>query len=489
VSVSLKILMIASEAVPFSKTGGLGDVAGALPAALARLGHRVTLVVPFYRGSADGAEIGRLNLTLGPRRFEAVLREQSITDGAQAILLDCPPLYDRDAIYGEYEDNAVRFAFLSRAALEAAIHFGARPSIVHAHDWQAGLAPVYLKTRYRDHPVIGGVPTVFTIHNIAYQGLFSPNWLPAIDLGLDIYSPDGLEYWARISFLKGGIYYSEALTTVSRKYAEEIQTPELSFGFDGIVRRRAADLVGITNGIDQEQWNPARDRFLPEPYDATDLSGKRVAKREVLRELGLPADGSDLGRPLVAMISRLAYQKGLDLFEQIADRLMKLDATYVVLGSGERRYEDFWREMARRNPARVGTRIGFDERLAHLIEAGADIFVMPSRYEPCGLNQMYSLRYGTIPVVRATGGLDDTVTDYSGPGSRGTGFKFVEFSGTALIQALTRALDAYRQPNVWRALQLEGMRQNHSWDASALEYVKVYERVIQRASPGMAPIG
>ncbi len=481
--------MIASEAVPFSKTGGLGDVAGALPAALARLGHRVTLVVPRYRGSARGSEIGRLSLTLGGRRFDVALREHAITDGAQAILLDCPALYDRDAIYGDYEDDAVRFAFLSRAAFEAAIHFGARPSVVHGHDWQAGLAAVYLKTRYRDDPVLGGVPTVFTIHNIAYQGLFSPAWLPAIDLGADTYSPDGLEYWARISFLKGGIYYSEAITTVSRKYAEEIQSPELSFGFDGIVRRRAADLVGITNGIDQEQWNPARDRFLPEPYDATDLSGKRVAKREVLRELGLPADGLTLERPLVAMISRLAYQKGFDLFEEVADQLPNLNASYVVLGSGERKYEDFWREMARRHPDRVGARIGFDERLAHLIEAGADIFVMPSRYEPCGLNQMYSLRYGTVPVVRATGGLDDTVTDYAASESRGTGFKFVEFTGAALLGALTRALDAYAQPDVWKALQLEGMRQNHSWDASALEYVKVYERVIARASPGKAPIG
>lgn len=475
----LSILMIASEAVPFAKTGGLADVAGSLPRALARLGHRVTLVVPRYRGVQAGVLLDRWTITMGSVRLEAALFEEPLVDGARALLVDCPALYDRDAIYGEYDDNPRRFAFLVRAALEATVRAAVRPSLVHAHDWQAGLAPVYLKARFAGDSILGGVPSVFTIHNVAYQGMCDRAWLPELDLGWDLFSPQGLEFWGRASFLKAGITSSGLITSVSRKYAQEIQTREYGYGFEGILSSRAADLVGITNGIDTEVWDPSRDPLLPQPYDASDLSGKAVAKREVLRTLGLPHDPASLERPLVVIVSRLAYQKGFDLLEALAEELPRLPATFAVLGTGERRYEAFWRMMAARFPDRIGARIGFDDRLAHLMEGGGDMLLMPSRYEPCGLNQMYSLRYGTIPVVRATGGLDDTVVDFTGePGRGGNGFKFVEYTPQALLAALRRAFDAFGRPAVWGELQREAMRQDHSWDASAAEYVKVYERAI-----------
>jgi starch synthase len=361
------------------------------------------------------------------------------------------------------------------------------PSVVHAHDWQAGLAPVYLKTRFASHRTLGGTPSVFTIHNLAYQGMFEPDWLPRLDLSWDLLGIDALEFWGRISLLKGGINYSELITTVSPRYAAEIQTPEYGFGFDGILRRRSADLAGVLNGIDVEQWNPARDGHLPAPYDADDLSGKQAAKVAVLQQYGLRADERALKRPLVGMISRMVDQKGFDLIAALPSEIAGLDASFVVLGTGEPRYQDFWRGLAVRHPERIGARIGFDEGLAHLIEAGADIFLMPSRFEPCGLNQMYSMRYGTVPVVRRVGGLADTVRDYSRGRPDATGFVFEEYTPSALLAALSRALTLFREPAGWRALQLAGMRQDHSWDRSAREYVKIYERAMNLAPRPATP--
>ncbi len=348
---------------------------------------------------------------------------------------------------------------------------------MHAHDWQAGLAPVYLKTLYEGHPVLGGTPSVFTIHNLAYQGVFASSWLPRLDLPGDLVSSDRLEYWGRISFLKGGINDADLITTVSPKYAEEIQTPEFGFGFDGIVRRRAADLFGILNGIDTEKWDPERDGFLPAPYSASDLSNKRAAKAAVLERYRLPVDERTMTRPVIGMISRMVEQKGLDLIAASAGEIPRLEATFIVLGTGDSRYEALWRDLAAAYPDRIGAQIGFDEALAHLIEGGADMFLMPSRFEPCGLNQMYSLRYGTVPIVRAVGGLADTVEDGA------TGFVFAEYTAEALLQVLRRALTAFQDPRNWRALQLAGMKQDHSWDRSAREYVRIYERAITR--PGL----
>jgi starch synthase len=465
------VLMIGSEAVPFAKTGGLADVLGALPPALARLKWDATLVMPRYRGIEAGTLCDEFAVGVGGYTRTARFFDAPMDDGARAVLVDVPDLYDRDELYSEggigYADNARRFGFLVRAALEFAVKRAAAPSIVHAHDWQAGLAPVYLKTLYAAHPLFVETAAVFTIHNLAYQGVFEQDWLPRLDLPWDLLSIDRMEFWGRISYLKGGITEADIVTTVSPRYAQEIQTAELGFGFDGILRHRSDRLAGIRNGIDADRWNPATDAHLPERFDASNLAGKRAAKRELLARFGLPADEE---RPLVGMISRMVEQKGCDLIAAIADHLPKLGAGFVVLGTGEARYEHLWRTLASQYPDRIAARIGFDEALAHLIEAGSDLFLMPSRFEPCGLNQMYSLRYGTVPVVHAVGGLADTVVDGR------TGFVFEEYAPEALRAALARALRAFQNKAKWQALQAAGMKQDYSWDRSAREYVKIYKR-------------
>jgi starch synthase len=479
---SRSVLIIGSEAVPFAKTGGLGDVLGALPMALARLGWSVSLALPRYRGVTAGSLVERFPVGVGGYTREVGFYEAPLEAGARALLVDCPDLFDREGLYGadhvDYPDNARRFAMLVRAALEFAARRDVRPSVVHAHDWQAGLAPVYLRTLYASHPVLGAMPSVFTIHNLAYQGLFPPDWLPRLDLPLELFSIERLEYWGSISFLKGGINDANLITTVSPQYAREIQTPEFGGGFDGILRRRSTDLVGVLNGIDTHLWDPMRDPYLPVPFGPDDLSGKTAAKREVLERCGLPVGDAAMRRPLIGMISRMVDQKGFDLIASVNESLMRLDATWVVLGTGEARYQDMWRSTAARHPDRAGARIGFDESLAHLIEGGADMFLMPSRFEPCGLNQMYSLRYGTVPIVHGVGGLADTVRDESERSTASTGFVFREYTGEALLAALGRALRVFADGPGWRALQLAGMRQDNSWDRSAQEYVKMYQRAI-----------
>ena len=474
------VLIVGSEAQPFAKTGGLADVLGALPSALSRLGWHATVVLPRYRGVAAGAAVETFPVTVGGFTRDAAFLEAPLPDGARAILVDCPDLYDRDALYGvgnvDYTDNALRFAFLARAALEFAGRRGEPPLVVHAHDWQAGLAPVYLSTLYASHPVLAGTPSVFTIHNLAYQGIFDAALLPSLDLGWDQLAVDRLEYWGRISFLKGGINASRIVTTVSKRYAEEIQTPALGFGFDGILRSRGAELVGILNGIDTQAWDPAFDGFLPARFDADHLAPKAKVKIAVLRRFGLPAGGAAAKRPLVGIVSRMVDQKGFDLIAALADDLPGLDASFVVLGTGDPAYQNMWRALAARHPDRIGAQIGFDEALAHLIEGGADIFLMPSRFEPCGLNQMYSMRYGTVPVVHEVGGLADTVRDYRPGRRRSTGFVFSAYTPAALLEALTRALALFADRRKWRALQVAGMEHDFSWDRSAQEYVKIYER-------------
>jgi starch synthase len=473
------VLLIGSEAQPFAKTGGLADVLGALPPALQRLGWDATVALPRYRGVTAGTLVETFPVTVGGFTRDAGFYEAPLAGGARALLVDCPDLYDRAGIYGvdttDYPDSPRRFAFLSRAALEFAARRGAGPSVVHAHDWQAGLVPVYLRTLYASHPVLGGTPAVFTIHNLAYQGAYEPDWLPRLDLGWEHLTIDRLEFYGRVSLLKGGIVDASVITTVSPRYAQEIQTPAFGFGFDGILRARAADLVGILNGIDTTEWDPAHDPFLPAPYDADHLAGKREAKLAVLQRYSLTADEAALTRPLIGMVSRMVDQKGFDLIAAALEDLMRLDAAFVVLGTGEPRYQDMWRAVAARYPDRIGARIGFDESLAHQIEGGADIFLMPSRFEPCGLNQMYSMRYGTVPVVNGVGGLLDTVTDGV------TGFILRAYTPAALLEALNRALAAFEERPTWQALQAAGMRQDFSWDRSAREYVKIYERALAGA--------
>ena len=475
----MRILMIASECTPFAKTGGLADVVGALPRALARLGQSVDVVMPRYRGITAGRLAGRVKVSVEGRSAAADVYVTADRD-VRTVFIDYPEYYDREQLYGDgngdYPDNPARFALLTRAALEWGASSGERYDIVHAHDWQAGLAPVLLAHTYQRTEAFHRAAAVFTIHNLAYQGVFDAGWMQRLGLGADLMHVDALEYWGRISFLKGGVVFSRLLTTVSPRYAQEIQTAPFGFGFDGILRGRAADLIGILNGIDYDQWDPCRDRYLPVPYDAAHLEGKDAAKRLVLESFGLPAGAEGLRRPLVAMISRLVDQKGFDLVAQIAGELPLLGVAFVLLGTGDHRYEDLWRTLALQHPDRIAARIGFDEALAHRIEGGADLFLMPSQFEPCGLNQMYSLRYGTVPLVRATGGLYDTVRNFDPSTGEGTGFTFEPYAAAALLQTLRRALSTYEDRPVWRRLQVAGMRQDFSWDSSARKYVAAYER-------------
>ncbi len=471
--------MVSSEAQPFSKTGGLADVANSLTRALGRIGHQVTLVTPRYRGVGGGKTIGTVRAFIADYWFEAALQEVPLGPGVRALLVDCPPLYDRDGIYADHNrdftDNALRFAFLSIAALEWASTRPDAPAILHGHDWQAGLLPVYAR-RFAWRSAAPG--TIFTIHNLAYQGVFDKNWVPRLGLGWEDFHVNGFEFWDRMSLLKAGVMFSDRLTTVSPTYAHEIQRSDYGHGFEGVIRSRANRLHGILNGIDDEEWNPARDPYLPAPFDTRDLAGKHEAKRAVLEAFGLPRDEAAMARPLIGLVSRMVDQKGLDLIAATARELAGLEASFVVVGTGDPRYQDMWRRLAAAVPERIGVFIGFDERRAHLVEGGADVFLMPSRYEPCGLNQMYSMRYGTVPVVRAVGGLVDTVRPYDPAGGQGTGFLFSEYAPRALLSALRQALDTYRHPEAWRQLQVNGMRQDFSWERSAAEYVQVYKRVM-----------
>ena len=475
---SLSILMIASEALPFSKTGGLGDVAGALPLALGRLGHRVTLVTPKYRAVQSQGTIRTIQVGgIGGAIADTRLIEQPLTDNVRAVLVDRPELYDRESLYGaggDFPDNPRRFAFLCRAALEYAVQSGEAFDILHAHDWQAGLAPVYLRTRYAAESRLSGMTSVFTIHNLAYQGNFPSDWLGPLELGPEMMSVDALEFWGQISLIKGGILFSDSVTTVSPTYAREIQTEEYGAGLDGVLATRAAVLHGILNGIDHDRWDPRRDPFLPEPYDEQSLEKKESAKRALFELLSPHVPFDRFPRPLVGVISRLVDQKGFDLFAEAVPSLLP-SGSFAVLGTGDLRYEKLLLDLAATYPDRFAAKIGFDESLAHLIEAAADIFLMPSRFEPCGLNQMYSMRYGTVPVVRATGGLADTVTDYNDAARTGTGFTFRPYTAAAMLGAMERARAAFANSRTWKTLQVAGMRQDFSWDRSAGEYVKLYE--------------
>ena len=477
----MKILMIASEAVPFSKTGGLADVAGALPLALRGLGHEVGVVLPLYRMTRlENSEtlFPALTIPLGPHTHFPSIRTV-VHHGVRFYFVAYPPYFDRGALYGtpagDYPDNAERFALFSRAALEIAqLHF--QPDVFHCHDWQSALAPVLLRSLYGRSPAIGRTPVLFTIHNLGYQGLFRPEVLAQIGLPAGLFTMDGLEFYGKVNLLKGGLVFSDALNTVSRGYAREIQTEEYGFGLDGLLRHRSLVLSGILNGVDYAHWNPATDKHLAARYSPEDLGGKRECKRDLLGVFGLPA--ANLDRPLVGIVSRLSAQKGADLIEEAAAELLALDFALVVLGSGDAVYEELFRTLAARYPEKVAVRIAYDDAVAHKIEAGADMFLMPSRYEPCGLNQIYSLKYGTVPIVRATGGLDDTVENFDPATGKGVGFKFQDYTGPALVGAVRAALATFRRPEQWRRLVANGMAQDYSWGASAAQYFKLYEGLV-----------
>jgi starch synthase len=473
----MRILFVASEGLPFSKTGGLADVVEALPKALVTLGHEVAVILPRYRATKTATIIlPSLTIPMGSRlRFPAAADGTSI-GGVRYYFVEDAAYFDRPQLYGEggkdYPDNAERFAEFSRAAIEIIKHVWPA-DVIHCHDWQSALVPVLLRTQYSDDPLVGHLPVVFTIHNMGYQGLFPRNVLAKIGLPEVLFSPSGIEFFGQVNFLKAGLVFADYLTTVSRKYAQEIQTPEFGHGLDGVVRSRADRLRGILNGVDYTAWSPESDLHIAAKYSATDLSGKQICKQDLLAQFKLPLD--NLGRPLIGIVSRFADQKGFDLIAEDAEALMKEDLAIVALGTGEPKYEQLFRELAARYPKRVGVKVAYDNVIAHKIEAGADMFLMPSRYEPCGLNQMYSLRYATVPVVHATGGLDDTIEPFDLEHGTGTGFKFLEYSGKAMLECIRQALHCYAHEKIWRRIQLNGMSKDFSWGASAREYAKLYE--------------
>jgi starch synthase len=464
-----RILMVASEASPFAKTGGLADVLGSLPAALARRGEEVGVVIPRYRIAQvnDPERIwNAMPVHVGPHRFLVDI-DQVIYHGVRYLFLHCPRLFDRPGIYNQaevdYADNHIRFGLLNRAALEIA-RLIFRPDVFHAHDWPAGLLALYLRSGFAGDPTFFGAKTVLTIHNLGYQGNFPASALG--DLGIDpaLHHPEGLEFFGRISFLKAGVVWSDAVNTVSPTYAREVQTPEFGFGFDGLLRSRAHKLTGILNGVDYDEWDPQHDPYLPAHYSSADLSGKLQCKLALLDELGLPHNPD---RPLIGIVSRFVHQKGFDLLGEIAAPLAEENVAFAVLGSGDGRIESMLRYFGYVRPDKFGVRIGYDNGLAHRIEAGADMFLMPSRYEPSGLSQMYSLRYGTVPIVRATGGLEDTVDDE-------TGFKFRGYSPLALFGAIREALGAHEDRQSWQSRMRRGMAKDFSWDVSAARYQELY---------------
>ena len=489
--VFMHIAFAASECVPFSKTGGLADVVGALPRALAAAGHQVSVYVPRYRQTklTDAQTVVR-SITIpfdDHYRFCSVVSAGNQA-GVRFYFVEYPPFFDRDALYGtssgDFPDNAERFALFSRAVLEASKILGV-PHVFHCHDWQSALIPVLLRTQYAEDPAFRDVATVFTIHNMGYQGLFSPDTLPLLSLPWDLFTMSKMEFFGNVNFLKGALVYSDFITTVSRKYSQEIQTTEFGFGLEGVLRDRAATVTGILNGVDYDEWSPQTDKFIAAKYSTDDLTGKADCKRDLLAAFGVA--GADLRLPVIGIVSRFAAQKGFDLIAQIMDRLAREDMIVVALGNGDKQYEEMFLRLQKQFPQKIAVRVAYDNSLAHKIEAGSDMFLMPSKYEPCGLNQIYSLKYGTVPVVRATGGLDDTIEPWDARTGRGTGFKFSDYSGESLLLTVKEALKAFRDQPSWRNLMRNGMNKDFSWNASAKEYVRVYERSRQsRSAPSPA---
>ncbi len=478
----LHIVHVTSEMLPYAKTGGLADVTAALPKAQVKLGHRVTVFLPRYASVAfpPGEFMGSVHVPVDSVHRSAGFYRTTSKDGVEVVFIEHPSFFERGLPYGEggadYPDNRLRFAFLSRAAIEYYRSRGERPSLFHAHDWHAGLVPVYLKTFYWDDPTLFRMPSVFTIHNASYQGVFGLDTASVLGLPWNLATSAALEYHGGVSYMKGGILFSELLTAVSPQYAVEIQG-DLGQGMDGVIRSRAADLEGILNGVDYDEWDPRVDTHIARNYSAQDASGKAECKADLLRSVGLP-EFPDL--PVVGITSRLVHQKGFDIVVGSWWDLEHRPLRLVALGSGSSAVEDGLRALAMRNPDRFAARIGYDTALAHKIQAGADMFLMPSRFEPCGLTQMYALRYGTVPIVRGTGGLVDTVEQWKPATRQGTGFRFESADGTGMMWAIDQALAAYEDRKAWAKLRQNGMAKQFTWERAARAYDDVYRRAMAR---------
>jgi starch synthase len=469
----MRVAVISAEAVPYSKTGGLGDVAGALPKALKRIGVDSLLITPCY-WQTKGEYLWQTAIDDLPVNWRGGIYHAkafySEANGSPTFLIDAPSIFHRDSIYGYREDHE-RFAFFSRAALALLRRIGDAPDIVHLNDWHTGFAAVELAARRRIDPYWRGTRSVFSIHNMAYQGGFDLGELWGLGF-TSAFAANAVSFNGYASAMKAGLEVSDTLSAVSRRYALEIQTPENGYGLDWLTRRRSGRLFGITNGVDYEVWDPAVDPTLPAHFSMGDLSGKRECKRALLEYFGLPVD---LERPVLAIVTRLTPQKGIELVRQGAGDILATGAYFIALGSGEKDAERFLQAMRDYAPSRVGVYIGYNEPLAHLIEAGADMFVMPSKFEPCGLNQMYSLRYGTVPIVRAVGGLDDTVQNWDSVTETGNGFKFTPYRSDKLLEKVYEARFSYEDKATWAKIQRNGMAVDNSWDNAARKYVELYE--------------
>ncbi|OFV97327.1 MAG: starch synthase [Acidobacteria bacterium RIFCSPLOWO2_12_FULL_54_10] len=483
----LKILIAASEGVPYSKTGGLADVIGALPGELSGLGMQVAVVLPRYRQTKlDKPKIliPSLTVSLGNTlHFPAIWTKKGKED-VEWFFVDYPPFFDRDSLYvgrdgTDYPDNPERYSLFSRCVLEIAKR-EFQPDVIHCHDWQAGLTPVLMKTAYASDPLLSGIPSIFTIHNIGYQGQFPTDALLKSGLSWDLFTKERLEFYGKVNFLKGALVYSDWITTVSRKYSQEIQTAEYGFGLEGVLQERTGRISGILNGVDYSEWDPSVDRLIAANYNPSNLAGKAVCKKDVMEQFGFKDKNSDW--PLLGIVSRFAQQKGADLITAAAEQLLTRNVRLIALGSGEPVYEAMFRDLAKRYPDKVGVKIAYDNTLAHKIEAGADMFLMPSHYEPCGLNQIYSLRYGTVPVVRATGGLDDTIEEYNPNTGTGTGFKFSKVAAEDFLKALFKALSVYSDSAKWKLVMRNGMKKDFSWKNSAGQYLDLYRKLAQKKS-------
>jgi starch synthase len=479
----MKIAILASEVAPYAKTGGLADVAGALPKYLSRAGHEVKVFLPLYREiRAKGLALlkAATDLTFDWHGGPAVYSVwEEPTGRATAYFIEKNDYFDRDCLYGtpagDYPDNGERFAFFSRAALETLKTLKFAPDILHVHDWQAAVSLAYLKFVYGGHPFFEKTKSLFTIHNLAYQGLFDRTILGRIGLPEALFHPDAVEFYDRVSFLKAGLRYAAAVSTVSPRYSREIQTPEFGCGLDGLLRARSQSLYGILNGVDYAAWDPAADTAIARRYSADDLSGKEACRADLLAAFGLPAEPKSY--PVIGMVSRLAGQKGLDLLADALGGLFPIGVRLVILGTGELQIQDALRVAAKRYPSFFGLKIAFDDALARKIYAGSDLFLIPSRYEPCGLTQMYSLKYGTVPVVRATGGLDDTIEEFNPVTGQGNGFKFGPAEPGELLGAVRRAAALFPNRAAWLKLVRNGMACDFSWDRAASEYVSLFQRI------------
>jgi len=474
----LKILFAAAEVVPFAKTGGLADVAGALPKVLAEQGHDVRIVMPRY-GSIDGAKYGLRPVTEpfpiphGKEEIQISIEQSDAIEGVPTYFIRNDYLYDRDSLYGQSDDDH-RFIVYCRGMLEMLPQIGWTPDIIHCNDWHTGLVPVYIKALYADNPALRDTGTLFTIHNQAYQGSFPAETMSLAGLPWGLFTWDKLEFWGRLNFMKAALIYADSISTVSETYAKEIQTPEYGEGLDGVLTYRKNDLYGILNGIDYAIWNPHTDSLLPAHFTPDDLAGKAACKRELQRAMGLPEDAK---APLFGLISRLSSQKGLDLLDKVLGGLLANQAMQVViLGTGDQYYHDMVTKLAGLYPNKLAVALKFDNTLAHRIYAGSDIFLMPSRYEPCGLGQMISLAYGTVPLVRATGGLADTVHEFDSRTGVGNGFVFTSYTPKALRMAFGRALLAYADPTQWGHIVQNAFQCDYSWEASAKKYLEVYRK-------------